>query len=186
MERNAVMSCPIRLDFSQPLLSNEDPSLQKRAENGHDKPWQASTGRSNLSEYSIPRHSLLQSVFSMFPHRFSSVFWSVYNCSSACRNTFQGLSNLVQGSVGDVQGRFCTFSIKIRLLMAILRADWSKITKIFLYSTVVAALSGNNTVAASFSTRWCIALLCNTWATCRRREKRLTRVEKEIKHKTFQ
>ena len=38
----------------------------------------------------------------------------------------EGLSTLVQGSVKAVQGRFCTFPIKICLLMASLVAHWSQ------------------------------------------------------------
>ena len=85
----------------------------------------------------------------------------------------EGLSTLVQGSVEAIQGRFCTFPIKIYLLIASLRSDWSNTTERLLYNTVFAAVSGNIIVAASFPMRSRIALLCNTWATCRRLERKL-------------
>ena len=106
----------------------------------------------------ILRHSLSQPVFSMFSHRFSSVF---------------GMFTIVQESVEAVQGRFFTFPIKICLLIASLRSDWSNTTERFLYSTVFAAASGNTTVAASFPMHSRIALLCNTWAIHGRLERRL-------------
>ena len=84
----------------------------------------------------------------------------------------EGLPALVQGSVEAVQGRFYTFPIKICLLIASLRSDWSNTTERFPYSTVFAVVSGNATVAASFPMRSRIALLCNTRATRRRLERR--------------
>ena len=180
MERNAVMSCPVPPDFSQPFflngrpfLLNEGPFLQKTGKNGKNRPWQARTGRSSLSEYS---NSTSFSVATSFFHVFTPFFlcfWPVYSRSRVCQNTFEGLSNLVQGSVEDVQGRFCTFPIKIRLLMASLRPDWSNTTERFLCSTVFAAVSGNASVAASFPTRSRIALLRNTWPARGRYERRL-------------
>ena len=93
----------------------------------------------------------------MFSHRFSSVF---------------GLFTIVQGSVEAVQGRFLYFSIiKICLLMASLVAHWSNTTQRFLRSTVFAVVSGKILSQTSFATRSRIALLCNTWATHRRRER---------------
>ena len=84
----------------------------------------------------ILRHSLSQPVFSMFSHRFSSVF---------------GLFTIVQGSVEAVQGRFCTFPIKIFLLIASLRSDWSNTTERFLYSTVFAAYKWKRHCCIQFS-----------------------------------
>ena len=154
MERNAVMSCPVPPDFSQPFflngrpfLLNEGPFLQKTGKNGKNRPWQARTGRSSLSEYSNSRSfSVGTSFFHVFTP-FFLCFLPVYNRSRVCQNTFEGLSNLVQGSVEAVQGRFCTFPIKICLLMASLVAHWSNTTKRFLHSTVFAAVSVKDTVA---------------------------------------
>ena len=149
MERNAVMSCPVPPDFWLPFflngsqfLLNEAPFLQKKAENGKNRPWQARTGRSSLSKYS---NSTSFSVATSFFHVFTPFFLCfcpVYNRSRVCQNTVEGLSTLVQGFVEAVQGRFCTFPIKICLLMASLVAHWSNTTKRFLCNTVFAAVSG--------------------------------------------
>ena len=86
---------------------------------------------------------------------------------------FEGLLNLVQGSIEDIQGRFCTFPIKIHLLMANLHPNWSNTTERFLYNTVFVAVSGNAIVAACFPMRSYIALLSNIWATHGRLERKL-------------
>ena len=93
----------------------------------------------------------------MFSHRFSSVF---------------GLFTIVQGSVEAVQGRSCTFPIKICLLMASLVAHWSNTTQRFLRSTVFAAVSGKILSQTSFATHSRIALLWNKWDAHGRRERR--------------
>ena len=180
MERKAVMSCPVPSDFWQPFflngstfLLNEALFLQKPAENYKNRPWQARTGRSSLSKYS---NSTSFSGATSFFHVFTSFFlcfWPVYNHSRVYWNTVEGLPTLVQRYVEAVQGRFCTFSIKICLLIASLRSDWSNTTKRFLYITVFVAVSRNATVPASFPMRSHIALLCNTWAMCGRLERRL-------------
>ena len=180
MEQNAVMSCPVPPDFWQPFflngipfLLNEAPFLQKTAENGKNRPWQARTGCSSLSKYS---NSMSFSVATSFFHVFTPFFlcfWPVYNRSRVCQNTVEGLSTLLQGSVAAVQGRFCTFPIKICLLMANLVAYWSNTTKRFLCSIVFVAISGKILSQTSFATRSRIALLCNTWATYGRLERRL-------------
>ena len=129
--------------------------------------------RSSLSKY---LNSILFSIATSFFHFFTPFFlcfWLVYNRSRVYQNTFEGLSNLVQGSVENSQGRFCAFPIKIHLLMASLRPNWSNTTKRFLYSTVFTAASGNATIAASFPMCSHIALLCNTWATRGRVERTL-------------
>ena len=162
MERNAIMSCPFSPDFPQPFFLNSTPFLQKTAENGKDRPWQGRTDHSSLSKY---LNSTSFSVTTSFSHIFAPFFlcfWPIYNHSRVCQNKFEGLSNLVQGSVEDVQGHFCIFPIKIHLLMASLRPDWSNTTEILLYNTIFAAVSGNTTIAASFPMRSCIALLYNT------------------------
>ena len=108
------MSCPVPPDFWQPFFLNEAPFLQKRlktVKTGLDRQERVIQACQNIR---ILRHSLLQPVFSMFSHRFSSVF---------------GLFTIVQGSVEAVQGRFCTFPIKICLLMASLVAHCSNTTK---------------------------------------------------------
>ena len=110
------------------------------------------------------------SVTTSFFHVFTPFFlcfWPVYNRSRVCRNTVEGLSTLVQGSVKAVEGRSCTFPIKICLLMASLVAHWSNTTQRFLRSTVFAAVSGK----ILSQTRSRIALLWNTWAAHRRRER---------------
>ena len=130
----------------------------------------------------IPYHSLLQRISSMFSPLFFLCFWSIYNCSRGCQNIFEGVSNLVQDFVEDVQGRFCSIGLKfcfICLLMGNLDPDWSNITERFLYNTIFATLSGN----AIFAIRSHIALLHNTWAMCERREGDSAHVEKEAKRK---
>ena len=166
MERNAVMSCPVPPDFWQPFFLNsspfllkEVPFLQKTAENGKNRPWQARTGRSSLSEYS---NSTSFSVTT----RFFPCFHTVFPLFLACLQSFKGLSKHGRRSVESVQGQFCTFPIKICLLIASLRSDWSNATERFLHNSVFVPISGNATVANSFPTRSCIALLYNTWATC--------------------
>ena len=126
-----------------------------------------------MSEYS---NSTSFSVATSFFHVFTPFFlcfWPVYNRSRVCQNTVEGLSILVQGSVEAVQGRFCTFPIKICLLMASLVAHWPNTTQRFLRSIVFVAVSGKILSQTSFATRSRIALLCNTWATCGRLERRL-------------
>ena len=123
----------------------------------------------------VPCHSMSQPLFFHVFTPFFLCFWPIYNHSRVCQNTFEGLSNVVQSSVEDVPGRFCTFPIKIHLLMASLRPDWSNTTERFLYSRVFVAVSGNATVAA----RSRIALLRNTWATRGRLERRLNSCREE-------
>ena len=74
----------------------------------------------------------------------------------------------------------------MRLLMASLRLDWSNTIERFFYSTVFAVASGNTIVATNFPMRSHIALLCNTWATCKRLEKSSTHVEKKARSKKLQ
>ena len=88
---NAVMPYPVPPDVWQPfflngspLLLNEACSYKKRlkmVKTGFDRQEQVVEACQNIR---IPRHSLSQPVFSMFSHRFSSVF---------------GLFTIVQGSV---------------------------------------------------------------------------------------
>ena len=99
MEWNAVMSCPIPPDFWQPFFLNEAPFSQKTAENGKkglDRQERVVQACHNIR---ILRHSLSQPVFSMFSHRFSSVFGlftivqgSFETRSKVCRPSFKGLS----------------------------------------------------------------------------------------------
>ena len=179
MELNAAMSCPVPPDFWQPFflnsgpfLLNEAPFLQKTVEKGKYRPWEARTGRSSLSKYS---NSTSFSVATSFFH----VFHTVFPLFLACLQSFKGLLKHSRRSVETVQGHFCTFPIKIFLLIANLLSDWSNTTERFLYNTVSAAISGNATVAASFSMRSRIALLCNTWATRGRLERRLNSCREE-------
>ena len=147
-----MLSCPVPFlqSFSSRSCSTRARPWKRTAENGKDRRYQARTGRSSLSEYSnSTSFSVATSFFHVFTP-FSLCFWPVYNGSRVFQNTFEGLSNLVQGSVEDVQGLFCTFPIKIHLLMANLRPNWSNTTERFLYSTVFAAVSGNASVAANF------------------------------------
>ena len=168
-----MLSCPVPFlqIFGCPFLLNEAPFLQKTAENGKNRPCQARTSRSCLLEYS---NSTSFSVATSFFHVFTPFFlcfWPVYIRSRVCQNTVEGLPTLVQESIEAVQGHFCTFSIKSSLLMGSLVAHWSNTTKRILRSTVFAAVSGRILSQTSFATRSRIALLCNTWAAYRRRER---------------
>ena len=82
-----------------PFLLNEGHFLQETAESCKDRrPWQARTDRSNLLEYSNSMSFFVATSFSMFSHRFSSVFGlftivqgSVKTRSTVCRPLFKGL-----------------------------------------------------------------------------------------------
>ena len=110
-ERCHVLSRSSRF-LAAVLVLNEAPFLQKTAENGKNRPWQARTGRSSLSEYS---NSTSFSVATRFFHVFTPFFlcfWPVYNRSRVCRNTVEGLSTLVQGSVEAFKAVFVLFPSK--------------------------------------------------------------------------
>ena len=119
----------------------------------------------------IWHHSLLQPIFSMFWHRFSSAFRLFTIVQGFCQNTLEGLSNLVWGCVKSFQGYFWTFPIKICSLMANLVAHWSNTTKTFLSATIFVVVSGKDTIATSFPASSRIALLCRTWTAHGRQER---------------
>ena len=163
MEQNAVMSCPVPPDFwqpfflkSSPLLLDEAPFLQKTAENGKnslDRQEQVVQACQNIR---ILRHSLSQSVFSMFSHRFSSVF---------------GLLTTFQGSVEDIQGPFLYFPHQNLFTEAqfgrSLVQHHQKIPPQYSFCSCKWKILP----PTSFATCSCISLLCNTWAAHGRRER---------------
>ena len=116
-------------------------------ENCNDNPWQAKMGRSSLSKYS---NSMSLFVATSFFPCFHTVFTFL-----ACLQSFKGLSDLFQGSIEVVLGRFCTSPIKIALLLTSLGAYWSNTTERFLHCAVFATAAGNDTIATSFGTHSC-------------------------------
>ena len=100
------MYYPVPPDFWQPfflngspVLLNEPPFLQKTAENGKNRPWQARTGRSSLSKYS--NSTSFSVATSFFPY-----FHTVFPLLLACLQSFKGLSKHGRRSV-DSRSRVC-------------------------------------------------------------------------------
>ena len=161
------------LSEQQPVIVERGPFLQKTAKNGKK---QALTGKNR----SFKLVKIFEFYIILHRNQFFSCFHTVFPLFLACLQSFKGLSKHGRRSV-DSRSRVCRsrsrpflyFPIKICLLMASLVAHWSNTTKRFLRSTVFAVVSGMILSQTSFAMRSHIALLCNTWATCRRLERRL-------------
>ena len=94
IERYHVLS--VSSNFWQPFLLNKCPFLEKRDENGNERPWKAIKGRSSLSECSTSKSVSVATSFFCVLHHFSSVF---------------RLFTIIQGSVVRIsvepRPRFC-------------------------------------------------------------------------------
>ena len=144
-------------------------------------------GCSSLSKYSNSKSfSIATSFFHVFTP-FFLCFWPVYTRSIVCQNTVEGLSTLVQGSIEAVQGRFCTFPIKICLLIASLHSDWSNTPEKFFYNTIFGVVSGNCHCHSQFSNALMHCASCamhGPYAEDLKGDS--TRIEEKARHKKLQ
>ena len=173
MEQNVVMSCPVPPDFWQPFFLNSSPFLQKTAENSKNRPWQARTCYSSLSEYS--NSTSLSITTSFFP-----CFHTVFSLFLACLQSFKGMSKHGRRSV-DPRSRVCRshsrpflYLFHQNLLIDCQFALWlvQHHRKIPLQHSF-CSYKWKQHSAASFPTCSHIGLLCNTWAMRGRLERRL-------------
>ena len=131
VDRHGTERCHVLSHSSRFLAAvrvERQPILPKTAENGNGRPWKARKNGSSLSEYSNSASLAVETSFSTF-YTFFPQIWPLYTRSMVCQNTFEGLSDNLQGSFQAVQARFGTYPIKICLLMATFGADRSNTTK---------------------------------------------------------